>query len=114
MAHFLVQTIPKKLPEFLMNLSSQGPHLMGATLSTLLRALRARLAWLFDYAKTSRRLYEHPHNPQAPSEVDMPAQNDELLCSSQVPVPGMCNHEDWPPEEGTRRTRAKKNHTLLL
>ena len=34
---FLVQTIPNKQPELLINLSSQGPHLMGATLSTLLR-----------------------------------------------------------------------------
>ena len=39
MARFLVQTIPNKLPELLINLSSQGPHLMGATLSTLLRAV---------------------------------------------------------------------------
>ena len=33
----VVQTIPNKLPELLINLSSQGPHLMGATVSTLLR-----------------------------------------------------------------------------
>ena len=39
MARFLVQTIPNKLPELLINLSSQGPHLMDATLSTLLRAV---------------------------------------------------------------------------
>ena len=39
MARFLVQTIPNKLPELLINLSSQGPHLMGATLPTLLRAV---------------------------------------------------------------------------
>ena len=29
MARFLVQTVPSKLPELLINLSSQGPHLMG-------------------------------------------------------------------------------------
>ena len=40
MARFLVQTIPNKLPELLINLSSKGPHLMGATLSTLLRAFQ--------------------------------------------------------------------------
>jgi hypothetical protein len=28
MARFLVQAIPNKLPELLINLSSQGPHLM--------------------------------------------------------------------------------------
>jgi len=40
MARFLVQTIPNKLPGLLINpVSSQGPHLMGATLSTLLRAV---------------------------------------------------------------------------
>ena len=53
MARFLVQTIPNKLPELLINPSSQGPHLMGATLSTLLRAVHPgtiamtllRLSW---------------------------------------------------------------------
>ena len=34
-----VQTIPSKLPELLINLSSQGPHLIGAPLPALLRAV---------------------------------------------------------------------------
>jgi len=48
MARFLVQTIPNKLPEFLMNLSSQGPHLMGATLPTPLRAVHPGTIAQFD------------------------------------------------------------------
>ena len=34
-----MQTIPNKLPDLLIKLSSQGPHLLGVTLSTLLRAV---------------------------------------------------------------------------
>jgi len=49
MARFLVQAIPKKLPELLINLSSQGPHLMGATLSTLLRAVHPGTIAMTDF-----------------------------------------------------------------
>ena len=55
MARFLVQTIPNKLPELLINLSSQGPHLMGATLSTLLRAVHPGTIAMTDFR---RRLSE--------------------------------------------------------
>jgi len=54
MARFLVQTIPNKLPELLINLSSQGPHLMhlmGATLPTLLRAVHPDTVAMTDYGK---------------------------------------------------------------
>ena len=46
---FLVQTIPNKQPELLINLSSQGPHLMGATLSTLLRAVHPGTIAMADF-----------------------------------------------------------------
>ena len=49
MARFLVQTIPNKLPELLINLSSQGPHLMGATLPTLLRAVHPGTIAMTDF-----------------------------------------------------------------
>ena len=50
MARFLVQTIPNKLPELLINpVSSQGPHLMGATLPTLLRAVHPGTIAMTDF-----------------------------------------------------------------
>ena len=54
MARFLVQTIPNKLPELLINLSSQGPHLMGATLSTLLRAVHPGTIAMTDFRQRLR------------------------------------------------------------
>ena len=56
MARFLVQTIPNKLPELLihLNLSSQGPHLMGATLSTLLRAVHPGTIAMTDFRQRLR------------------------------------------------------------
>ena len=55
MARFLVQTIPNKLPELLIiNLSSQGPHLMGATLSTLLRAVHPGTIEMTDFRQRLR------------------------------------------------------------
>ena len=54
MARFLVQTIPNKLPELLINLSSQGPHLMGATLSTLLRAVHPGTIAMADFRRRLR------------------------------------------------------------
>ena len=50
----LVQTIPNKLPELLINLSSQGPHLMGATLSTLLRAVHPGTIAMTDFRQRPR------------------------------------------------------------
>ena len=49
-----VQTIPNKLPELLINLSSQGPHLMGATLSTLLRAIHPGTIAMTDFRQRLR------------------------------------------------------------
>ena len=54
MARFLVQTIPNKLPELLINLRSQGPHLMGATLSTLLRAVHPGTIAMTDFRQGLR------------------------------------------------------------
>ena len=54
MARFLVQTIPNKLPELLINLSSQGPHLMGATLPTLLRAVHPGTIAMTDFRQRLR------------------------------------------------------------
>ena len=54
MARFLVQTIPNKLPELLINLSSQGPHLMGATLPTLLRAVHPGTIEMTDFRQRLR------------------------------------------------------------
>ena len=54
MARFLVQTIPNKLPELLINLSSQGPHLMGATLPTLLRAVHPGTIEMIDFRQRLR------------------------------------------------------------
>jgi hypothetical protein len=54
MARFLVQTIPNKLPELPINLSSQGPHLMGATLSTLLRAVHPGTIAMTDFRQRLR------------------------------------------------------------
>ena len=56
MARFLVQTIPNKLPELLinLNLSSQGPHQMGATLSTLLRAVHPGTIAMTDFRQRLR------------------------------------------------------------
>ena len=54
MARFLVQTIPSKLPELLINLSSQGPHLMGATLPTLLRAVHPGTIEMIDFRQRLR------------------------------------------------------------
>ena len=77
MARFLVQTIPNKLPELLINLSSQGPHLMGATLSTLLRAVhpgtiamsaRMRLDPSLEERRGSRRSARCVHTP-TPEQV---------------------------------------------
>ena len=50
----LVQTIPNKLPELLINLSSQGPHLMGATLSNLLRAVHPGTIAMTDFRQRLR------------------------------------------------------------
>jgi hypothetical protein len=50
MARFL-QTTPNKLPELLINLSSQGPHLMGATLPTLLHAVHPDTVAMTDYGR---------------------------------------------------------------
>ena len=49
-----VQTIPNNLPEFLINLSCQGPHLMGATLSTLLRAVHPGTIAMTDFRQGLR------------------------------------------------------------
>jgi hypothetical protein len=52
-----VQTIPNKLPELLINainLSSQGPHLMGATLPTLLRAVHPGTIAMTDFRQGLR------------------------------------------------------------
>ena len=56
MARFLVQTIPNKPSELLIliNLSSQGPHLMGATLSTLLRAVHPGTIAMTDFRQRLR------------------------------------------------------------
>ena len=54
LAFLLVQTIPNKLPELLINLSSQGPHLMGATLSTLLRAVHPGTIAMTDFRQRLR------------------------------------------------------------
>ena len=55
MARFLVQTIPNKLPGLLINpVSSQGPHLMGATLSTLLRAVHPGTIAMTDFRQRLR------------------------------------------------------------
>ena len=59
MARFLVQTIPNKLPELLINLSSQGPHLMGATLSTLLRAVHPGTIAMTDFRQRPKVLTRH-------------------------------------------------------
>ena len=62
MARFLVQTIPNKLPELLINLSSQGPHLMGATLPTLLRAVHPGTIAMTDFRRGLRpRVVTHHH-----------------------------------------------------
>ena len=62
MARFLVQTIPNKLPELLINLSSQGPHLMGATLSTLLRAVHPGTIAMTDFRRGLRPEEYHTQN----------------------------------------------------
>ena len=54
MARFLVQTIPNKLPELLINRSCQGPHLMGATLPTLLRAVHPGTIEMTDFRQRLR------------------------------------------------------------
>ena len=60
MARFLVQTIPNKLPELLINLSSQGPHLMGNgrhavdCRATLLRAVHPGTIAMTDFRQRLR------------------------------------------------------------
>ena len=54
MARSRVQTIPNNLPELPIKLSSQGPHLMGATLPTLLRAVHPGTIEMIDFRQRLR------------------------------------------------------------
>ena len=58
-----VKTSPNKLPELLINLlSSQGPQLLGATLSTLLRAVHPGTIAMTDFRRGLRpRVVTHHH-----------------------------------------------------
>ena len=88
MARFLVQTIPNKLPELLINLSSQGPHLMGATLSTLLRAVHPGTIAMTDFRQRVRPKLLTLHLGDGILHV--------ISCSDEHSVSGIRHHGSMP------------------